>query len=59
MVAVRGFYESHKLPPSGDASGIVPPYCHGHRNDQQSGYIYSIIDGLIVALAAAGTIQSE
>jgi hypothetical protein len=37
MVAFSGFYESHETPPSGDASGIVPPHRHGHRNDQQRG----------------------
>jgi len=59
MVAFSGFYESHEPPPLGDASGIVPPHCHGHQNDQQSGYICSIMVGLIVALAAAGAIRSE
>ena len=39
MVAFSGFYESHEPPPLGDASGIVPPHCHGHQNDQQSGFI--------------------
>jgi hypothetical protein len=39
MVAISGFYESHKPPPSGDARGIVPPHCNGHRNGHQSGYI--------------------
>ena len=39
MVAVSGFYESHKSPPSGDARSIVPAHGHGHRNDQQSGFI--------------------
>ena len=37
MVAFSGFYESHEPPPSGDASGIVLPHRHGHRNDQQRG----------------------
>ena len=59
MVAVRDFYESHEPPPLGDARGIVPPHCHDHQNDQQSGYICSIIVGLIDTLAAAGAIQSE
>ena len=37
MVAFSGFYENHEPPPSGDASGIVPPHRHGHQNDQQRG----------------------
>jgi len=37
MVAFSGFYESHEPPPSADASGIAPPHCHGHQNDQQRG----------------------
>jgi hypothetical protein len=37
--AFSGFYESHELPPLGDALGIVLPHCDGHQNDQQSGYI--------------------
>jgi len=36
-VAFSGFYESHGPPPSGDASGIVPPHRHGHQNEQQRG----------------------
>ena len=40
MVAFIGFYESHEPPPSGDERGIVPPYRHGHRNGQQSGYTF-------------------
>ena len=59
MMAFGGFYESHKPPPSGDARGIVPPHHDGYQNAQQSGYICSIIVGLIVALAAAGVIRSE
>jgi len=39
MAAFSGFYERHEAPPSGDACGIVPPHCEGHRNGQQSGYI--------------------
>jgi len=39
MVAFSGFYESQEPPPSGDARGIVPVHRHGHRNDQQSGFI--------------------
>ena len=39
MVAFSGFYESHEPPPSGDACGIVPAHCDGHRNSQQSGFI--------------------
>ena len=39
MVAFSGFYESHEPPPLGDGSGIVPAHRHGHRNDQQSGFI--------------------
>jgi len=59
MVAFSGFYESHNPPPSGGARGIVPPHCDGYQNSQQSGYMCSIIVGLIVALAAAGAIRSE
>jgi len=39
MAAFICFYESHKPPPLVDARGIVPVHCHGHRNDQQSGFI--------------------
>jgi len=39
MAAFSGFYESHEPPPSGDARGIVPAHCDGHRNSQQSGFI--------------------
>jgi hypothetical protein len=39
MVALSGFYESHKPPPSCDACGIVPAHRNGHWNSQQSGYI--------------------
>jgi len=39
MVAFSGFFESHEPPPLGDVSGIVPAHRHGHRNDQQSGFI--------------------
>jgi len=39
MAVFIGFNESHKPPPSGDAWGIVPPHCHGHRNGHQSGYM--------------------
>jgi hypothetical protein len=55
MVAFSGFYESHEPPPSGDARGIAPPHRDGHRNGQQSGYMFI----MIVALAAAGAIRSE
>jgi hypothetical protein len=55
MVAFSGFYESHKPPPSGDAWGIAPPHRNGHRNGQQSGYMFM----MIVALAAAGAIWSK
>ena len=58
MVAFSAFYESHKPPPSGDARGIVPLHCDGYQNNQQKGYMCSIIVGLIVALVAAGAIQS-
>jgi hypothetical protein len=40
MAAFRGFYESHEPPPLGDALGIVPPHRDGHRNGQQSGYMF-------------------
>jgi len=59
MVAFSGFYESHEPPPSGDARGIVPPHCDGYQNGQQSGYMCSIIVGLIVALAAAGRYRAS
>ena len=59
MVAFGGFYESHEPPPLGNARGIVPLHCNGYLNGQQSGYICSIIVGLIVVLAAAGAIWSE
>jgi len=59
MVAFSGFYERHEPPLSGDASGIVPPHRHGHRNDQQRGGGILLIVVLIVALAAAGAIRSE
>jgi len=39
MAAFSGFYESHEPPPSGDARGIVPAHCDGHRNSQQIGFI--------------------
>ncbi len=40
IAAFSGFMnESHEPPPSGDARGIVPPHCNGHRNGQQRGYI--------------------
>ncbi len=39
MAAFSGVYESHKPPPLVDARGIVPAHRHGHRNDQQSGFI--------------------
>jgi len=39
MAAFSGFYESHGPPPLVDARGIVPAHRHGHRNDQQSGFI--------------------
>jgi hypothetical protein len=55
MVAFSGFYESHEPPPSGDARGIAPPHHDGHRNGQESGYMFI----MIVALAAAGVIRSE
>jgi hypothetical protein len=55
MVAFSGFYESHKPPPSGDAWDIAPPHRNGHRNGQQSGYMFM----MIVALAAAGAIWSK
>jgi len=59
MAACSGFYESHEPPPLGDARGIVPPHRDGYQNGQQSGYMCSIIVGLIAALAAAGAIRSE
>jgi hypothetical protein len=59
MVAFSGFYESHETPPSGNASGIVPPHRHGHRNDQQRGGGLLLIVVLTVALAATGVILSE
>jgi hypothetical protein len=37
MMAFSGFYESHVLPSSGDARGIVPPHRDGHQNGQQEG----------------------
>ena len=40
MVAFSGFYESHEPPPLGDARGIAPPHRDGHRNGQQSGYMF-------------------
>jgi hypothetical protein len=58
MVAFSGFYESHEPPPSGYARGIVPPHRNHHQNGQQSGYIFIVVE-LIVALAAAGAIQSK
>ena len=58
MVAFSGFYESHEPPPSGYARGIAPPHRNDHQNGQQSGYIFIIVE-LIVALAAAGAIQSK
>jgi len=39
MAAFSGFYESHEPPPLVNARGIVPAHHHGHRNDQQSGFI--------------------
>jgi hypothetical protein len=39
MAVFSGLYESPGPPPSGDARGIVPPHCDGHRNGHQSGYI--------------------
>jgi len=39
MAAFSGFYESHEPPPLVDVRGIVPAHRHGHRNDQQSGFI--------------------
>jgi hypothetical protein len=39
MAAFSGFYDSHELPPSGDAGGIVPLHRDGHQNSQQRGYI--------------------
>jgi hypothetical protein len=58
MVAFSGFYESHGPPPSGDASGIVPPHRHGFKMTSKGGGILLIVV-LIVALAAAGEIRSE
>jgi hypothetical protein len=40
MLAFSGFYESYKPPSSSDARGIVPLHRNGHRNGQQSGYIF-------------------
>ena len=40
MVAFSGFYESHEPPPSSDAWGIVPSHREGHKNGQQSGYMF-------------------
>ena len=37
MVAFSGFYESHGPPPSGDASGIVPPHRHGFKMTSKGG----------------------
>jgi len=59
MVVFSDFYESHEPPSSGDACSIVPTHRDGYQNGQQSGYICSIIVGLIVALAATGAIRSE
>ena len=61
MAAFSGFYESHELPPLGDALGIVLPHCDGHQNDQQSGYILHrrVADCRPGALAVAGAIRSE
>ena len=55
MVMFSGFYESHEPPPLGDACGIVPPHRDGHRNGQQSGYMfhYRCVD------CRPGVIQSE
>ena len=39
MAAFSGFYESHELPSSGDAPGIVPSHRNVHRNGQQSGHM--------------------
>jgi hypothetical protein len=39
MVAFSDFYDSHEPSPLGDARGIVPPHCDGHRNGQESGNI--------------------
>ncbi len=46
MVAFSGFYESHELPPSSDARGILPPHHDHHQNGHQSGYIlhYRCVD---------------
>ena len=40
MAAFSGFNESHEPPPSGHMRGIVPPHRDGHRNSQQSGYMF-------------------
>ena len=58
MVAFSDFYESHEPSPLGNACGIVPPHCDGHRNGQESG-TFCIFVLFAVALAAAGVIRSE
>ena len=40
MAAFSGFNESHEPPPLGHVRGIVPPHRDGHRNSQQSGYMF-------------------
>jgi hypothetical protein len=40
MVAFSGFNESYEPPPLGNALSVVPPHCNGHRNGQESGYIF-------------------
>jgi hypothetical protein len=42
----------------GDACDILPTRRHGHRNGQQSGYIYIIVL-FAVALVATGAIWSK
>ncbi len=39
MAAFSCFYETHKPPPSGNVSSIVPVHCDDHQNGQQSGWI--------------------
>jgi hypothetical protein len=58
MVAFSGFYESPGPPPSGDALGIVPPHCDGHRMASKVG-TFCIGVSLIVALAVAEAIRSK
>jgi len=58
MAAFGGFYESPGPPPSGDALGILPRHCDGHRMASKVG-TFCIVLSLIVALAVARAIRSE